>query len=120
MGGLATCAHAVSPIPQQIAPASTTCKIYALAHEFAHTIQPDITKAQSRAVWDALQLDNCNITSPHPPRGPHTAAPRDTAKTPVINDVSQTLYVDPNKGNDGASGSISAPLKTIHAAKSRA
>ena len=52
--------QAVSPVPQQIAPPETTCKIYALAHEFARGIQ-SMTNMQDKAVFDALKLHVCVV-----------------------------------------------------------
>ena len=47
----------ISSEPVPIAPPALTCAIYALAHEFALAIQPNMSDAQSSAVWDALRLD---------------------------------------------------------------
>ncbi len=52
-------AGAVSPVPIQVGSAALTCKVYALAHEFAHALQP-LSPAQSQV----------------PPAAPCTAAAR--------------------------------------------
>ena len=46
----------ISSEPVPIAPPALTCAIYALAHEFALAIQPNMSDAQSSAVWDALRF----------------------------------------------------------------
>ena len=52
----AVAVSAVSPYPKQIAPPATTCSFYKLAFEFSKHVQPNISAAQSAAVWDALAL----------------------------------------------------------------
>lgn len=102
----------------KIAPPSTTCKIYELAHSFASFIQPDLSTSAQRAIWDALKLDDCNTTTPPPPKHKTDSlqasplpyeAPRDSA----------TLFVSPS-GSDTAAGTITAPLKTLQAAQTKA
>jgi hypothetical protein len=117
-------AVAVSPVPQQIAPPSTTCKVYALAHEFAKFIQPTLSDVQSKSVWDALRLDFCNSSwiDAAPPMpfegGEYKTKPAESTrrKPQERSDVVPTWYVDPNKGSDQNAGTLDKPLKTIHAA----
>ncbi len=113
--GLAA-AGADSPIPMEIGSPELRCAVYKLAHEFASVVQPKITATQSRAVYDALQLDNCSKTEraplhslPEPAPAARTAGPH----------AAGSIYVDAAKGSDSAAGSLSAPLKTIEAAHAK-
>jgi len=113
--GLAA-AGADSPIPMEIGSPELRCAVYKLAHEFASVVQPKITATQSRAVYDALQLDNCSKTErparaslPEPAPAARTAGPH----------AAGSIYVDAAKGSDSAAGSLGAPLKTIEAAHAK-
>jgi hypothetical protein len=103
---------AQSPYPVQMGSPALTCKVYELAHSFALKIQPDITPAQSRAVWDALRLDSCNATLPG--RDWHIGPLNLTADTYP---AGVEIFVDAVHGSDAAAGTEEAPLRSLHAAQ---
>ena len=116
--GLAA-AGADSPIPMDIGSPELRCAVYKLAHEFASVVQPKITATQSRAVYDALQLDNCSKSerAPLPRASLPEPAPAERTAGPH---AAGSIYVDAAKGSDSAAGSLGAPLKTIEAAHAKA
>ena len=116
--GLAA-AGADSPIPMEIGSPELRCAVYKLAHEFASVVQPKITATQSRAVYDALQLDNCSKTERAPLPRASLPEPAPAARTAGPH-AAGSIYVDAAKGSDSAAGSLSAPLKTIEAAHAKA
>ena len=99
------------------------CAFYTLAFDFAKHIQPNLTTAQSAAVYDALKLQSCAAAPPRP-RAPGSAvhraaaAPRhDGGGRRAAAAASSMVFVDAEKGADSNSGTIGAPLKTIAAAQ---
>eukprot|EP00729_Bicosta_minor_P003139 gene3139-30522_t len=105
----------VSPIPQQIAPPSTTCAIYQLAYEFGVKVQGSLVTPQQKVdMWDALNLDDCNTTIPAPSR---TSPPAPLPSFPVPASSKTSIFVDPVNGADSAAGTMAAPLKTVVAAQ---
>ena len=82
--------------------------------------QPAITPLQSRAVWDALQMDNANCTAGYAGAPPPRCTLPEPAPRPVLQHADSSIYVDAAKGSDAAAGSESAPLKTVEAAVAKA
>lgn len=95
------------------------CRLRWLAWNYSRTLLPQ--RGQLPAVFDALRLGSqCNMTPParemarNPPawtQVPRHAKERRQANPPVL-----TVYVDAARGNDGNNGSLTSPLRTIHAA----
>ena len=110
-----TLTSASSPIPTPF-PVQLECDVYELAYEYAHHIQKDLTKTQEKALFDALQLQNCNTSTIIPPST--ITPPSSTIETaPIYNTPSNAIFVDATKGNDNNPGTKSKPLQTLHAAR---
>eukprot|EP01043_Picozoa_sp_COSAG02_P018589 COSAG02_NODE_872_length_16321_cov_6.491062_7_plen_469_part_00 len=108
---------AESPVPIPFEP-QLTCEVYKLTHEFASVIQPKLTAAQSRAIFDALQLGSMNCTKGYVSTLElHEQANLEQApRSSGYHHAAGSIYVDASKGSDTAAGTESAPLKTIEAA----
>ena len=100
------------PAPVNIDP-GVDCAIKELAWEFARKLQP--SRGQFQEVYDALQLQNCNISLSQPQPKPleqvqslFTDSPRAAAAV--------TIYVDGSKGKDSNPGTIDQPVQTLERA----
>ena len=103
----------VSPTPLPIGSPALTCGVYKLTHEYANKIQPNLGEAQSKAVWDALGLDNCNETRPKPttlnfPKTHHVAGYNTLRRV-----------VDAHHGDDANDASEAHPMQSLEAAVAR-
>ena len=107
---------AESPVPIPFEP-QLTCEVYKLTHEYASVVQPKLTAAQSRAIFDALQLGSMNCTKGHVSSSPAREADLEQApRSTGYSHAAGSIYVDATKGSDTAAGTESAPLKTVEAA----
>lgn len=85
-----------------LADINVDCHIKRAAYDFAKEIQPE--RKNHRAVFDALQLQQCNMERP----------PQDEPlNIPDIEYPGFTVFVDGHSGNDKNSGTIRDPVKTI-------
>jgi len=86
----------------------TDCAMRALLLRHALSVQPALSSASRRHVFDSLELAHrCNATPPAPaPRGAAGSPP--PAATPK-----GALVVDYARGDDGAPGTAARPLKTV-------
>ena len=92
------------------------CAWRSFSLSYATQIQPFITAAQLQAVADGLEVValGCNSSAEVAAvLAAHAPAPRAPALGAA---AAVSIYVDAGNGNDGNSGSQSAPLKTIAAA----
>jgi hypothetical protein len=87
-------------------PEAFDCAVRKLAYDYARQVRPD--KASFTAVFDALQLDTCNISRPFesvwraPPVAPVTAVTTEQLE----------FFVSAERGNDTESGTIETPFAT--------
>jgi hypothetical protein len=106
---LATYANTGYPQDVPGVPQEFICAYRSSAQRYAARLRPDA----ALEAFAALQLDTlCNATRPPPPP---------PLPPPALPTFASTLYVDAARGDDGAAGTIAAPLKTLGAgvAKSR-
>eukprot|EP00755_Sulcionema_specki_P003465 Sspe_Gene.3629::Locus_1210_Transcript_1_1_Confidence_1.000_Length_1933::g.3629::m.3629 len=97
-------------------PASFNCKMRKLAYEYGQKALPRYGKFES--LYYALGLnDDCTDVVP-PPK--FTDEDRRPAPPVYAAGEGNVLFVDYNKGSDGNSGSITAPLKTVAKAVAKA
>ena len=85
-----------------VVPAAPTTPLCRRTYEYAQQVQPNMTPAQLRAVWDGLTLDDCNNTIPAPPKPdpdqpptPLPAFPTPTTGTLVYVHASSNLWLAP-------------------------
>ncbi len=84
-------------------PPEFICAYRSAAQRYAAKLRPDA----ALEAFDALQLDSlCGAVRPAPPP---------PLPPPALPAFSTTLYVDAVKGDDGAAGTLAAPLKTLGA-----
>ena len=106
----------ISSEPVPIAPPALTCAIYALAHEFALAIQPNMSDAQSSAVWDALRLDAACANTTKATKRARGGARASRAEEGFGGDA---IFVAPD-GDDANAGTEASPLRTLAAAQAAA
>ena len=85
-----------------LADVNVDCHIKMAAYDFAKKIQPE--RGEHRAVFDALQLQQCNMERPGEDK---------PLEIPDIEDPGFSVFVDIHQGDDQNSGSIRDPVKTI-------
>ena len=85
-----------------LADVNVDCHIKMAAYDFAKKIQPE--RGEHRAVFDALQLQQCNMERPGEDK---------PLEIPDIEDPGFSVFVDVHQGDDQNSGSIRDPVKTI-------
>ena len=85
-------------------PLETDCALRSFAWEYGKHLLPG--RGQFKTLFDALQLSECNVTSPMGDddvyRPPHTALPR----------AGRILHVS-TAGSDSANGTHDAPFRTL-------
>ena len=102
----------IAPTPLPIGSPALTCGVYKITYEYAQKIQPTLGEAQSKAIWDALQLDACNETWALPK--PTATVSASEAQLPKLR-----LFVDAYHGDDANDGSEVQPLNSLEAAVAR-
>lgn len=115
VASLVLTAVAISPFPVPVAGPEFTCKVYALAHDFALNIQPNLTTKQVGQVFDALRLHDCNYSTTTSNYSATTVSKRLRENAPA---AAAVLYVSP-EGSDSNAGTLDSPLKNVFAAVSR-
>lgn len=88
-----------------LADVNVDCHIKRAAYDFAKTIQPE--RGNHRAVFDALQLQQCDMERPEEDK---------PLPIPEIKDPGFTVFVSVSDGDDNNDGSIEHPVKTIERA----
>ena len=78
------------------------CHIKMAAYDFAKEIQPE--RGNLRSVFDALQLEQCEMQRPEEDR---------RVRIPEVENPGFTVLVDIVHGNDENDGKIDSPVKTI-------
>ena len=80
--------------------------------DYAHKIQPFLSKAHFQEIADALngaeEAENCSVVVPSLYGDSHKKR-----KHHIQPQESTTVYVDAVKGQDSNDGSVTSPLKTI-------
>ena len=101
-------------------PLSIDCPLRAFTIEMAGYIAPAPWKANWTATsQSALQMNQCNTTSPLNYEPSVTAKPFQTAPPMAKGACQHTVYVHDSKGNDFFHGTFEQPMKTIQGALTR-
>lgn len=90
-----------------LADVNVDCHIKKAAYDFAKSIQPE--RGSHRAVFDALQLQQCDMERPEEDK---------PLNIPEIKDPGFTVFVSITNGNDNNDGSMNRPVKTLEKAVS--
>ena len=90
-----------------LADVNVDCHIKKAAYDFAKAIQPE--RGNHRAVFDALQLQQCDMERPEEDK---------PLNIPEIKDPGFTVFVSITNGNDNNDGSMNRPVKTLEKAVS--
>jgi len=114
---LLPCAAWINPGTPNGVPPSFDCEVRKLAWEYSKLLRPD--KQNFRSVFEALQLQNCNMSTPKAPDTWQPSAKSDDTLQHCFdaNSPSFRVFVDARNGHDEKNtGSIQDPLLTIRAA----
>jgi len=91
---------------------STDCHARLLAYQYALSLLPE--RSPQLEVFDALELQTCNITRPSSSSSSSTIQATPPSKPPVNSTTAiPSVYVDYAGGSDTNKGSLEQPVKTL-------
>lgn len=109
-------AYTHTPITETLISNHIECEVGKLVFDYStYLIQNVMTSVQDRLpmIFDALNLDRCNMTKPEISRSNRLAASQEIL---LASSSRKRIYVDPEQGSDAGEGDIKRPLRSLKAA----